>query len=399
MRILEVNTRETAKTFTIFAKCKIRRVGYDEAYFTFDKKYKPFLQVDASPFAAALLIPSMRMGEDLIIEGKISKELYKGMYKIMEHFLSWNIGLKPIKIIADELITDTAKPTVSASFFSGGVDSFYTLLKRKKDKKDPVTHVLLVKGYDVDSRNEDLWKATLKNIQKVTKAEEVNLIVAESNLRTLIDPIFVFFWDYYHGGCLAAAALCLRKGIKQVYVPSSLPANEQVPWGTHFDTDKYWSTEKLTFTHDGGEASRVDKINWQIAKSLTALKYLRVCYMNEVGAFNCGACEKCLRTMINLYVAGVLDKAETFPHTIDPKKVAVMKIDKNNQELHKDNLRALEKCGAPPELQEAQRMSLANIASDPVPFIKRVANIIYLDQMYFHGYLYKAAQSVLGRKF
>lgn len=401
MRILEVSTRETAKTITIFAKCKIRRIGYDEAYFTFDKKYKPFLQVDASPFAAALLIPSMRIGEDLVIKGAISKELYEGMHRIIEHFLSWNIGLKPIEIIADELVADTARPTVSATFFSGGVDSFYTLLKRKKDKKDPVTHLLLVKGYDVDSRNENLWEATLENIQKVAKAEKVQLIVAESNFRTLIDPIFVFFWDYYHGGCLAAAALCLRKGIKHVYVPSSLPASKQVPWGTHFDTDKYWSTEKLTFTHDGGEASRVDKINWQIAKSPTALKYLRVCYMNEVGAFNCGECEKCLRTMINLYVAGVLDKAETFPHTIDPKKVATMKADENNQELHWDNLRALKRYGAPIELQDAQRACLANLKNGeaPVSFIKRMARFIYLDQMYLRGYLYKIAQGLLGRKF
>lgn len=402
MKILEVNTRETAETITIFAKCKIRHIGYDEAYFTFDKMYKPFLKVDASPFAAALLIPSMRMGEDLIIKGKISKELYDGMHKIMELFLSWNIGLKPIEIIADELVTDTANPTITATFFSGGVDSFYTYLKHKKDKKDPVTHLLLVKGYDIDSRNENLWKATLKNIQKVAKAEKAELIVAESNLRTLIDPIFVFFWDYYHGGCLAAAALCLRKGIKQVYVPSSLPASEQVPWGTHLDADAYWSTEKIKFSHDGGEASRVDKINWEIAKSPTALKYLRVCYMNEVGAFNCGACEKCLRTMINLYAAGVLDKAKTFPHTIDPKKVAVMKIDKNNQELHRDNLRALIKYGAPKELQDAQRAciaSLKNIDTKEEPFIKRVAHLIYLDQMYLRGNLYKFAQGIIGRKF
>lgn len=401
MRILEVSTRETAKTITIFAKCKIRRIGYDEAYFTFDKKYKSFMEVDASPFAAALLLPSMRMGEDLIIEGKISKELYMGMHKIMELFLSWNIGLKPIKIIVDELVVDTAKPKVSASFFSGGVDSFYTLLKRKKDKKDPVTHLLLVNGYDVDSRNEALWVATLKNIQKVAKAEKVNLIEIESNLRTLIDPIFPFFWDYSHGGCLAAAALCLRKGIKQVYVPSSLPASEQIPWGTHLDTDKYWGTEKLRFTHDGGEATRVDKINWQIAKSPTALKHLRVCYMNEVGTFNCGTCEKCLRTMINLYVAGVLDQAETFPHTLDPKKVAIMKVDQHNQELHKDNLRALKKYGAPLKLQEAQRTSIDNLTNtdEAMPFIKRVAYFIYLDQMYLRGWLYKVAQGVLGRRF
>lgn len=401
MKILEVNTRETANTMTLFAKCKIRRIGYDEAYITFNKKYKPFLKADASPFAAALLIPSMRLGEDLIIKGATSKELYEGMHEIMKLFLSWDIGLKPINIIADELVIDTEKPKITASFFSGGVDSFYTFLKRKKDKKDPVTHLFLVKGYDIDSRNEELWTATLENIQKIAKAEKAELIVAESNLRSLIDPIFPFFWDYYHGGCLAAAALCLRAGIKQMYVPSSLPASKQVPWGTHFDTDKYWSTETLTFAHDGGEASRVDKINWQIAKSPTALKYLRVCYMNEVGAFNCGKCEKCLRTMINLYVAGVLDKAETFPHTIDPKKVAIMKADENNQELHWDNLRALKQYGAPIELQEAQRACLENLKKEDasVPFIKRMARFIYLDQMYLGGYLYKLAQGLLGRKF
>lgn len=398
MKVLEVNTRETADTITIFAKCKIRRIGYDEAYFTFDKKYKSFLKVDASPFAAALLIPSMRLGEDLTIEGAISKELYAGMHQIMKYFLDWNIGLKPIKIKADRLVADTARPTATASFFSGGVDSFYTFLKRKKDKKDPVTHLLLVNGYDIDPRNKDLWNATLQNIQDVAKAENASLIEVESNLRSLIDPIFS--WDYTHGGCLAAVGLCLRKGLKQVYVPSSCTVAQQIPWGTHLETDEYWSTEKLAFIHDGSESSRIEKITRQIAKSPTALKSLRVCYMNEVGAFNCGVCEKCLRTMINLYVAGVLEKAETFPRTLDPQQVATMPVNVHIQHLHKENLAALIARGAPSELLLAQRTSLSNVTDDSVPFMQQViAYLFYLDHIYLRGSLYKVAQGILGRRF
>lgn len=399
MKILEVNTRETADTITLFAKCKIRRVGYDEAYFTFNKKYKPFLKVDASPFAAALLIPSMKQGEDLIIGSAISKELYEGMHHIMKILLSWDIGLKPIKIIASKLVADTAHPKVTASFFSGGVDSFYTYLKRKKDVKDPVTHLLLVNGYDIDPRNKKLWNATLASVQAVAKVERAHLIEVESNIRSLIDPILS--WDFAHGGCLAAVGLCLRKGLKQVYIPSSCIESQQIPWGTHLDVDAYWGTEKLAFTHDGTEATRVNKIGWQIAKSPTALKYLRVCYMNEKGAFNCGVCEKCLRTMMNLYVAGVLDAAETFPRHIDPLRVANLHIEGHNRDLHVENLVALQARGIAPELHDALEKSLACTPHDDTPpFMQRVAlQAIYIDHVYARGSLYKIAQGAFGRKF
>ena len=399
MKILEVTTRETANTITMYAKCKIRRIGYDEAYFTFDKKYAPFLTIDASPFAAALLIPSMKQGEDLIIKGAISQQLYNGMGELMNLLLSWDIGLKPITIKAAKITPDTGHPHATGSFFSGGVDSFYSFLKHKNDKVDPLTHLILVDGYDIDPRNRELWNSTLDSAKKTAKAEQVELIAVKSNMRTLIDPILP--WDYTHGGCLTAVALCLRKGLKQTYIPSSLPASQQIPWGTHLDADHLWSTENLSFIHDGTEASRVDKINWQIAKSPTALKYLRVCYMNEVGTFNCGECEKCLRTMINLYVADALDKSDTFPHTLDPKKVATIVVGEHTQDLHKENLAALQKKNAPRELQEAMAGTLQHIIKEEEPpFSKRLASfLVYIDHVYFRSYLFKVTQQALGRKF
>ena len=398
MKVLEVKTRETPTTITMYAKCKIRRIGYDEVYFTFDKKYQSFLHVDASPFAASLLIPSMRQGEDLVIEGSISQELYDGMHRIMDMFLSWNIGLQRIRIIATNLTRDTVKPKSTASFFSGGVDSFYTFLKHKNDATDPVTHLILVNGYDIDPRNKKLWLQTRNTIREVAKVERVNLVEVKSNIRSLVDPILA--WDYAHGGCLAAVALCLRKGIKQAYIPSSCTAESQIHWGTHMDADKHWSTEALKFAHDGTEASRVNKVAWQIAKSPTALKYLRVCYMNEVGAFNCGVCEKCLRTMMNLHVAGVLDDAETFPHKIDIAKVAGIKINDHIDHLYEEILDALKKRGELPDLQKAIHNGLANMQPISVSIFERVRLfLIYLDHVYLRGHLFRVMQSAVGRKF
>jgi hypothetical protein len=109
------------------ARCKIRKIGWDRVYFRVNSRHQDNVFADASPFAAALLIPSMKQGEDLIIHGSISRQLLAGMHDIMTEVLTWDIGLKPIKVRADTVARDNHHPTKAGSFFSGGVDSFYTL--------------------------------------------------------------------------------------------------------------------------------------------------------------------------------------------------------------------------------------------------------------------------------
>lgn len=77
MTIKDVRLQETRTTVSLVATCKIRRVGTDTVRFTFSKKLKPMI-------AAALLLPSMRQGEDLIIEGSVSQKLLDGMHRIMD---------------------------------------------------------------------------------------------------------------------------------------------------------------------------------------------------------------------------------------------------------------------------------------------------------------------------
>jgi hypothetical protein len=59
-----------------------------------------------------------------------------------------------------------------------------------------------------------------------------------------------------------------------------------------------------------------------LAHEPLALKYLRVCWDNVDGAYNCCRCEKCIRTMSSLDALGVLERTESFPLPLTPKLVA-----------------------------------------------------------------------------
>ena len=357
---------------------------------------------DASPFAAALLLPSMKQGEDLIIHGSISERLYHGMHAVMREVLRWDIGLKPVDIQPGAVVADTHEPRSTASFFSGGVDSFYTYLKHKEDPvaADRIDSLILVNGFDVDRRNTQLWQRALANIRAIAAAEKIALVVVRTNIQGLVEPILL--WDYTHGGCLAAVGLFLRDAFRRVYIPSTHSVGEQIPWGSNLALDGHWSTERTTFVHDGTEATRINKVLSQIARSPLALDHLRVCYENERGAYNCGRCDKCLRTMINLYIAGSLEKSKTFPHHVDPELVAAVPTTAGEHGgiFHNENLHALRERNLAPDLQRAITASLNNtIVAKRSPTAIMAERMIYLDHAYAGGYARSVWNRLFGRRF
>jgi hypothetical protein len=400
MIIKDVRLARTGGATVLSARCKIRKIGWDTVYFSVsDPAHGPYVCNDASPFAAALLLPSMREGEDLIIKGNIPEQLYKGMYAVMQEALHWHVGLKPIRIHADELTADAQQPDRIASFFSGGVDSFYSYLKHKADPAGAgsVDSLLLVNGFDIDLHSAQLWNRTLQHMQAVAAAENVELVVVQTNIREFVAPILS--WDYSHGGCLAAIGLLLRNEFRQIYIPSTHSVDEQIAWGSNLALDEHWSTEGVTFVHDGTEATRLEKVISQIAQSPLALEHLRVCYEDEDGAYNCAKCDKCLRTMINLYIAGALDRAGTFPHHIDPELVAAVPTiaDENGSIFHNENLRALREAGLAPDLQRAIAASLDSTAARKTGLSAVIKErMIYLDHMYSGGYAYSAWHRLFG---
>lgn len=391
MKVKNIRKIEIDGRVSIVADCKIRTIGWDTVYFSFDRKYEDFLRYDSSPFAATLLIPSMCLGQDLSIEGSISEALYEGMMQTMEIMVSWDIGLKRINIHAEKIMKDDVEPARVASFFSGGVDSFYTYLKHKSDAIDRISHFVLIHGTDIDLDNSRLWTAVRNNVRDIAKIEDIGLIDVETNIQLILEPILSP--EISHGGTLAAVALCLRSGIKKIYIPASWSSEDMLlPWGSHPDIDKNWSTETLLFEHDGFESNRVNKVLRFVGQSPLALEHLRVCFMNVKNTYNCGKCEKCLRTMMNLYAVGRLSEAKTFPQQLEPGQIVEV-IRENGKACSpgfEESIAMMRTKNIDPELCDKVTRELEK-APDKIKtrgeiFFKRA---LYFDHMYFRGVLYR----------
>lgn len=287
----------------------------DVVFFSVDSKYASFIKDDASPFLACLLLPAMKLKEDIYIDATISQQLLVNTQKIMRLVVGWNIGLKKIKIIAKSTTNEKKKNHGIGSFFSGGVDSFSTYLINKGEPKDAINHFIFVHGFDIFLKENVAFDKVYKTLKAVAKEENIELISVKTNIREITDPILE--WGYVHGGALASIALFLSNGFTKIHIPSTFSTGHLFPWGSHPALDPLWSTENVQIIHDSSHLSRQQKIKSYISKSSVALKYLRVCWSSS--EYNCGQCSKCIRTMLALQVTNSLHKSKTFPTKLKPE--------------------------------------------------------------------------------
>lgn len=127
--------------------------------------------------------------------------------------------------------------------------------------------------------------------------------------------------------------------------------------------DPLWSTESTEIKHDGSEARRVEKMRY-ISEYELPMQWLRVCFKNPNGAYNCGRCGKCLLARITLRTVGALERCKTLPSDLDLEEVASVDLINylNNQSRRgavRQNLRTLERLGTEPDLAQALREVLA----------------------------------------
>jgi hypothetical protein len=299
----------------------------------FPGEVDPFIRPDADPFVPPLLVHCMRARRPLVIDGEVSARLLSALPLAQDLYAQWaaadGSGLVRVDVSAPSTVRQR-QAGASGAFFSGGVDSFYTLLRNRQryEPGDPrrIAALLLVHGFDIPLSNRRLFEEVERQTRRVAHQVGARLIAVETNIRTATDDLD---WGRYgHGAALASVGLALGRLVHTVYVPSTSAIDELTPWGSHPALDPLWSTEAVDFVHDGGEANRDRKIEL-LASSPVALESLRVCWENRAGAYNCGRCEKCLRTMIELQLCGALERAARFPRAIAAADVARLTIPPN----------------------------------------------------------------------
>ncbi|HET8536246.1 MAG TPA: glycosyltransferase family A protein [Solirubrobacteraceae bacterium] len=271
---------------------------------------------NADAALAACLPLAMRFGGRLAFADPLSPRLlqrhreYQGVQRAWSRVWEFDVSeLQEVEVAAPRRDpgAETAGRGVGA-FFSGGVDSWSTLL----DNPD-ITHVIFGRGLDLplDSPLTDEVESALRSA-----ADELGiaLITVETNLRELSDPLFP--WVTYFVNGLMAMGLLLAPLFERVIIPVDLDHEMQMEFGSNLRIARLFSTEHLELFEDGGRFSREQKLA-RIARHPVVQRSLRVCWENRGGAYNCGVCRKCLMTLISLEALGVRERFETFPSDAD----------------------------------------------------------------------------------
>jgi hypothetical protein len=276
-------------------------------------------------FLAAALLPAMRLGVPLRVQGAVSSRLLENLPIFQDIICTWYKDFHRVTIDAEAAHeTTTIQPRSGvACFFSAGVDSFYSALKHQSE----LTHLILVHGFDFGLGQETLPIHIAQSVYKAAAELGKPLVEVETNLRTLVD--LYGDWNYHlHGTALASVALA-QDQLKKVYIASAHSYDRLKPLGSHPLLNPLWSTEQMQVIHDGCEANRYEKMH-SIMNNETVRRWLRVCWLNSGDAYNCGHCSKCLRTMVFIHFVGLQKEFITFPPELDRAEMAKAAVDPSN---------------------------------------------------------------------
>lgn len=292
---------------------------------------------------AAALPVAMRRGEPLRVLGAVSPRLLEAVSRIQAIFNAWDRRYRIVEVVAERDRPEPPRAEGTASFFTGGVDSWYTALRHRSG----LEALVYVHGFDVPLDDAERRRQVSGWLRDGAAALEIPLVEVETNLRELTRRICG--WHLYHGPALASVALLLAARFDRVMLPATHTYRDLMPLGSHPLLDPLWSTESLELVHEGAE-NRVVKLAL-LSEFEPAFSSLRACWQEDTIDHNCGRCEKCLRTMAALRLLGRLEAAPTFPDRLPLRRLRGLALSPGKLAYVHELIDAAERYGPDPALE------------------------------------------------
>ncbi len=289
------------------------------------------------------LVQAVAAGEAANL-GSVSPRLASNLATIRDIYAAWIDGHR-VPLSFEPSPTCPAPHSGVSLFFSCGVDSFYSLIKHQ----DEIENLVLVHGFDVPLAESTTFGLVEAQARDVARLFGKRLIVVRTNSHWE-QPKIPCGWIMYFGALLAAVAHALAPNHGKVYIPSGSSYADMKPAGSHPLLDPLWSSEMVQIVHDDPKA-RIDKLRILIQYP-EVMARLRVCWEFN-GQYNCGLCEKCIRTMLALRALGI-DRCAAFPDTLTPELVRQQRLSDSSVVFWRELLDP----GLPPALYAAVRSAI-----------------------------------------
>lgn len=255
----------------------------------------------------ASIFHAMRLNRPLHICGPVSASLLKNMEEFQEAWAVWlPKHLKVVPLSADEEVTPPVEKRNQGVFaFSGGVDATFSLLQHHNKalgRRNVHPHVaVLIKGFDIKLHNDAGFDIANNNVGAMLADLEIPHAVIETNWKADL----CYNWRMEHAAGLIAC-LAQYQSICDVAVIGSDEGydNIDIPWGSNPVTNPLFSSDAFQVRSEGAGYTRSKRVGFILNNSRIG-RYLRVCWENAKTGKNCGRCEKCIRTQLNIRAYGL----------------------------------------------------------------------------------------------
>lgn len=286
--------------------------GTANLWYNLEKKFGDYLTSFCDAPLVALLIPAMTKGEDIHVAGTISERLWynvSGPYqRLLQHIIP---SLRRVKIFPKEVRSQNQRASGVATGFSCGIDSYCVLADHHYSNASAgfkITHLLFNNVGSHGKGGERLFRERFALIEPVAERIGLPLIKINSNVDTFYHKGLNF--QQTHTPRNMSVPLLLQGGIGRYMYASGYSFTDTFVGPSHemaySDTIALplLSTEALDALSVGSEYTRVEK-TLRVAEIPDSYSTLDVCVRSAV---NCSTCWKCMRTLLTLDIAGLIDR-------------------------------------------------------------------------------------------
>lgn len=295
------------------------------------------------------LIPCLLSNRNLRIEQPVCRIWYENVLEAIQ-FLKANWGTPSISLIAETHEIAAPAHEATAVFFSGGVDSFYSATQDKTHK-----YLVNVENFDAPAKAISFAQAARQRVINVSNAVGAIPVTVSTNINE--HPSFhIHKFADTHGALLAAIGQLLAPHIGSIKISPAIHSNSTPVYGSNYRLDPLWSSKRVQIYNGDPTILRQDRIS-AMSDLKIVQENLRVCVHSSSPEKNCSRCEKCIRTMLDLYRVGRLEHFKVFDHSI-PLWEAMENVSRISNTSY--YYQALE-FGVEPQLEQAiQRMLRRN---------------------------------------
>lgn len=299
----------------IRASVEIRYRGFfarsERLWFEFEDIFAGRISERGDPWLLALLPLAFTLGEPIEIDLPVRPDYIDGVEQVMSIWSHWYPQFKPVRLSAPLESELPVRPDRRIGlYFSGGVDSTYSVLHHDENEPAGIDDLIFLRGFDIHLQNEPGLEEAQTRVARTAERLGKRLVVVSTNARNT--RLKEANWERLaHGPVLCAAGLLLETVYHELLIGSAWPADLNRPLGSHPYVYPHFSTSNTRVTLYAPDVRRSSKVEL-ISQHPDLLHELRVCWESGQGG-NCGRCAKCLYTMAALEVFGALKNTTAFP--------------------------------------------------------------------------------------